>query len=302
MINRLRALAQRRPAFALVLLVVVVWVLIYVVPVLPFVPRGTADLKYSVIDTVGEPLVCTGWGMPNPTFSPYSEYPHIVADVPTYLSILRRVHLPASPLSSDQILAVYREWLKLNAVQLQWEGDVYTFEMFPSLGGPSGALRQETVGNVDLFGRTSNVHPGSGMGGCPICLAGDSPISTPTGALPVSAVKTGMHVWSTGPEGQWEDAVVLETARRLDAPGSELIHMILTDGRELTASPSHKIGDGRALGSLKVGDEVDLARIASIEGVPDVGGFTYDLLPSGRTGDYYVDGILLQSTLSRLAS
>jgi len=299
MVHRLRSLRGRRLALGLIVLVVIAWTLaIYVVPVLPFVPRSTADLKYSVIDKVGNPLVCTGWGMPNPTFAPYQEYPHIVADVPTYLAILRRMHLPTSPLTSDQIVTVYREWLKLNAVQLQRQGGNYDFEMFPGLGGASETLRNEMLGSVDSFGHVSNVHQGSGIGACPICLAGNSPISTPTGPLAVSVIRTGMHVWSPGTDGHLDDVVVLETIRRLDAPGSQLIYLVLADGRELTASPPHKIGDGRILSSLKIGDQVDGSRIANIGLVPDLLGYTYDLLPSGATGEYFVDGILVQSTLS----
>jgi hypothetical protein len=301
-VNQIRALRQGRVALGLIVLFVIAWTLaIYVVPVLPFVPRSTADLKYSVIDKIGDPLVCTGWGMPNPTFAPYQEYPHILADVPTYLAILRRERLPTGPLTADQIVTVYREWLKLNAVELQGQGGSYDFKLFPGLGGPSEALRNEMLGNVDSFGHVYNVHQGSGIGACPICLAGNSPISTPTGPLAVSTIRTGMLVWSTATDGRLEDAVVLETISRLDAPGSRLIHLVLADGRELTASPSHRIGDGRALGSLRIGDQVDGNRIANIEVVPDLLGFTYDLLPSGETGEYFVDGILVQSTLSHSA-
>jgi hypothetical protein len=38
--------------------------------------------------------------------------------------------------------------------------------------------------------------------------------------------------------------------------------------------------------------------IASVRRIP-YRGFTYDLLPSGPTGRYFADGILLGSTLSR---
>jgi hypothetical protein len=169
MANLMRALRQGRVALGLTVLFVIAWTLaIYVVPVLPFVPRSTADLKFSVIDSVGDPLVCTGWGMPNPTFAPYQEYPHILADVPTYLAILRRVRLPTGPLRADQIVTVYREWLKLNAVELQGQGGTYDFKMFPGPDGPSEALRNEMLGNVDSFGHVYNVHQGSGIGACPI--------------------------------------------------------------------------------------------------------------------------------------
>ena len=37
--------------------------------------------------------------------------------------------------------------------------------------------------------------------------------------------------------------------------------------------------------------------MAKLVWVDDSLGFTYDLLPSGATGDYWVDGILVRSTL-----
>jgi hypothetical protein len=86
-------------------------------------------------------------------------------------------------------------------------------------------------------------------------------------------------------------AVVLETTSRLAAPGSELIHLVLADGRQLTASAPHEISDGRPLGSLVVA-------ITATEVVGASFGLTYDLLPSGQTGQYWADGILMRSTLS----
>jgi len=275
-------------------------IVIYWLPVLPFVPRTSADLKFSVIDEVGEPLVCTGWGMPNPRFNPYGEYPRIVADVPTYLAILRREHLPPTPLTNDQIVAVYRDWLKVNAVRLDWRGGYYDFAMFPG-PSPSEGLRQEMVGKVDLFGRVYDVHQGEGLGACPICLTGNSPIATPTGPVAVSRIEVGMHVWSASPAGLRIDAVVVKTASRLDAPGSEVLHVALADGREITASPPHRIADGRAIGGLRVGDRIDGVSITRIDVVDDSLGRTYDLLPSGPTGEYWVDGILVQTTLSNSA-
>ena len=73
--------------------------------------------------------------------------------------------------------------------------------------------------------------------------------------------------------------------------------MVLADGRRLTASPLHPIGDGRTLGSLQVGDRVDGVAVTRVEAVPDLLGRTYDLLPAGPTGEYWAGGILLRSTL-----
>jgi hypothetical protein len=201
-----------------------------------------------------------------------------------------------TPLTSDQIVAVYRDWLKLEAVRLQSGGGEYDFEMFPG-PDPSEALRNEIVGKVDLFGHVHDVHKGSGMGACPICLAGRTLISTPHGRVGVTAIRVGMHIWSPGRDGRPIDAVVLETKSRIDAPGSQLVDVVLADGREITASALHQIGDGRPIGSLRVGDQVEGVTITNIEVVQDVFGRTYDLLPSGETGEYWADGVLMRSTL-----
>ena len=269
---------------------------IYIVPGLPGVPRSPAELKFAVIAEVGGPLVCTGWGLPNPAFSPYSEYPRIVSNLPTYLAILRHTKLPPGPLTNDQIITVYRAWLNLEAVQLNWRGAYYDFREFPG-PGPSSALVNDTVGKVDLFGRVYDVHEGPEMSACPICLPGAARVATPDGPVPVAQIKEGMRVWSVDGQGRRLAAVVIQTVVRNDAPGSRLVRIVLVDGRELTASPPHRLADGRALGSLRPGDQIDGARVLRVDAVSDSGGRTYDLLPSGETGEYWADGILLQSTL-----
>jgi hypothetical protein len=296
--NRLKGLQKRPIALGLIFVLLAWLTAIYIVPILPFVPRSEADLKYSVIDSVGEPLVCTGWGIPNPRFNPYTEYPRIVSDVPTYSAIIRRQHLPPLPLTNDQIVAVYRDWLKLSSVRLHWQGGLYDFEMFPG-PSPSEALRHEMVGKVDVLGHVYGVHQGPGLGGCPICLAAESVISTPTGPFGVSNIHPGMHVWSVAPDGRKVDAIVLKTAIRVAAPGSELVHILLVDGRELTASAPHELADGRSIGSLQAGDRVQGSLVVRIDVFDDSFGRTYDLLPSGITGEYWADGILLRSTLAR---
>ena len=78
-----------------------------------------------------------------------------------------------------------------------------------------------------------------------------------------------------------------------------MIHLTLNDGRELWASPGHPTSDGRTMGTLKIGDMLDGAQIMKLERVPYGGTATYDILPSGDTGFYWANGILMGSTLKK---
>src|SRR5438552_17460041 len=106
-----------------------------------------------------------------------------------------------------------------------------------------------------------------------------------------------MQVWSAPPDGRPPVAGAVKMAGRLDRPGGEMIHIVLADGRQLTASAPHEIADGRSLGSLTVGDQIDGVTLTALEGVGDSSGHTYDLLPAGETGEYWENGISMRGTL-----
>ena len=76
-----------------------------------------------------------------------------------------------------------------------------------------------------------------------------------------------------------------------------MVHILLSDGRELWASPGHPTADRRILGDLKAGDLLDGAQIIQLERLPYRGGTTFDILPSGATGFYWANGILVDTTL-----
>ena len=57
------------------------------------------------------------------------------------------------------------------------------------------------------------------------------------------------------------------------------------------------MADGRPLGILRSGAVLDGARVVSAEREPYSGAATYDILPSGATGLYWANGVLLASTL-----
>ncbi len=134
--------------------------------------------------------------------------------------------------------------------------------------------------------------------GCPICLSGDTVIETPNGPVNVKNVTVGMTVWTVDRFGRKTTGTVLEIRQSPVPSTSEIVHIILQDGRQLYASPAHPTADGRTLGELNVGGILDNSVITLAELVPYSLGYTYDLLPSGDTGFYWANNILVGSTLS----
>ncbi len=132
---------------------------------------------------------------------------------------------------------------------------------------------------------------------CPICLTENTLIDTPSGAIPVEHLQKGMAIWTVNNLGERISAFVVETAKTPVPSTHEVIHLLLADGREIFASSGHPIGDGRIMGDLSVGDLMDGGRVITAEMVSYQKGYTYDILPSGETGFYWADGILLDSTI-----
>lgn len=132
----------------------------------------------------------------------------------------------------------------------------------------------------------------------PICLSAGTMVDTPNGPVAVEDLRVGEAVWTATASGARVSSVILKTSRVSLPPGHPYIHVVLSDGRELWASPGHPTADGRHIGSLVVGDWLDGASIVKIETVLSDQPATYDLLPAGDTGDYWANGILIGSTLS----
>lgn len=134
---------------------------------------------------------------------------------------------------------------------------------------------------------------------CPICLAEHTRIDTPSGQIPVEKLQKGMEVWTSDTSGKRVLGTILETSKTSVPATHKIVHLILNDGRELFVSPGHPLADGQAVEKLSAGDIYDGARVISREPVPYRGNATYDILPSGETGFYWANGILMGSTLSR---
>ena len=106
-----------------------------------------------------------------------------------------------------------------------------------------------------------------------------------------------MAVWTFGASGNRFAATVLQTTSSSVPVVFQLVKVTLADRRSVTASPGHPAIDGRLLGYLREGDILDGAAVSVVERVAYDGGSTYDLLPSGGTGLYRANGVLLKSTL-----
>ncbi len=265
-------------------------------------PLTTDQLKFKVMDAVGVPIFC------DPDFYPIvreggeqvnadSYYPQIRADAELYDAIVEHEHLPSGDLDEAQKLALYRAFKRLRALVLTKNGDSYNFEARVQAQGSNtpielvdGSVRVDGV--VSVTSRTP-----SGMPPCPICLAAATLIATPGGDVRVIDVTPGMLVWTADGHGDRVAMPVVEVGSMAVPPGHVMVHLRLADGRELLASPGHRTADGRPLGGLAVGDELDRSRITLWELVPYSGSRTYDVLPAGPTGMYWANGILLASTL-----
>src|SRR4029077_9066635 len=87
-------------------------------------------------------------------------------------------------------------------------------------------------------------------------LAASTLISTPAGEVLVTDVKAGMVVWTAAAVGSRIGAPVVEIGSIAVPSGHLMVHLRLSDGRELLASPGHRTADGRPLGSLAGGERV----------------------------------------------
>ncbi len=259
------------------------------------------QLKYLLLDHYGEDrfFYC------DPDYYPVGRgdeaeravtiFPVIQNETEVFSAIIARKGLQP-PYSNETKLVIYREYKKLRAIPLtSATGDTYSFSLQIGTQGQgkrvSGIIRNDGV----ILQEQSE----QAVLTCPICLTGDTLIDTPAGQVPVKDIRTGMLVWTPDPDGARKAAVVLKAMKKPALPPHQLVHLVLSDGRELYASPGHPTMDGRTLGTLATGDRLDGASVIRADLGPTWDGNTYDILPAGETGGYWANSILLKSTLFR---
>lgn len=258
-----------------------------------------AQLKYRLVDQFGRLLFC------DPDYYPvaradegalaHERFPEIQKDAPTFSAILAHLGIAAaSSYTSDQELAIYRDWKMLNAIRLeQVSGGFHFLAVF---GTPQQASRVDGTidqrGNVAVASRTP-----SGQPPCPICLARGTRIATPSGDIAVEDLKVGDIVWTQNAAGTRIASPLVEIGSTPVPATHRVVQLRLSDGRAVDVSPGHPTADGRKVGDLARGDRYDGAVVVSAELIPYAGGATFDVLPTGATGMYWANGVLLGSTI-----
>jgi len=261
-----------------------------------------AGLKYRVLDL-----------FPNPFFCDPDEYPVARADE----AELARQHLPelqASPeefqailkhnnltrlstFSDEQRLLIYREHKKLGAIHMEPAGDNYRFQLQISEGKQQAFL---VKGFVDSVGSVTVQEREPSLAVCPVCLAPETRIDTPKGPVPVTDLRAGDAVWTVDATGAHIAATIVKTVRVPVPANHKMVHVVLENGRELWVSPGHRTVDDHSIGDLKKGDFLGGGRIIRIQEEAYNQSATYDVLPSGATGNYWANGILIGSTLANI--
>lgn len=263
----------------------------------PFVPT---ELKYRVLEEFPDFFFC------DPDYYPIARedelvlaqqrFPELQANQDEFQSIL--AHNGLSGLTSftdEQKLLIYREHKKLNAIFFQVVGDKYQFQIQTGSEGQQGTVITATIdenGSIDVLQREQSFPT------CPICLAAGTLIDTPRGAVRVEDLQVGDPVWTANEAGERVQAVILKAGHVRAPMGHRMIRIRLHDGRELRVSAGHPTSDGRVFADLKLGNTMDGEKIVAMEYMQYEGLFTFDILPSGDTGLYWANGILVGSTLN----
>lgn len=179
------------------------------------------------------------------------------------------------------------------------EGTPRTLYIGDDIGYACEGISEKLI-RIDFSGQTvtfTKIISASPPVACPICLAGDTFIDTPLGKTTVKDLQIGAPVWTTDKAGNRIAGAVVKTSRIPVPPTHKMVHLVLDDGRELFVSPGHPTIDGRIAGDLIAGDLYDNAYVRIADRISYSNEATYDLLPSGETGFYWANGILLDSTL-----
>jgi hypothetical protein len=267
-------------------------------------PANTAgQLRLLLIDQLGPRWYCDPDEYPVARFDEQQRaierYPEMVAEGDTFSAVASQLGIdPAANVTDSQKRAIYHLWKAAVSIPLDPIGNGqfrFDYTAQPVQNGMQGT---RTVGTVAIGGAMSvEEESPAGQPPCPICLSVGTRIDTPDGPIAVEALRLGDPVWTLDVAGRRVAGTVIALGSTPAPAGHQVVRLVLQDGRSVTASPGHPLPDGRPLGDLRSGDEVDGSRVVSAALIRYAGADTYDLVASGPTGAYFAGGIPLGSTL-----
>jgi hypothetical protein len=258
------------------------------------------DLKYRLLEQYPDFFFCDLDFYPvarvDETQQAVQQFIGLQANAEEFQSILAHNGMSGvTSLTDEQKLQIYRDHKKLAAILFEVSGDKYQFQLRTADQQQGLAIKGliDAAGNITVQEKTPTVAT------CPICLASWTSIDTPRGEVRVTELKVGDLVWTVNAAGERVAAPILLVGSAQVPVTHEMVHLALSDGRELWASAGHPTADDRRLGDVQVGDPLDGGLVTLAERVPYGQPATYDLLPAGATGWYWADGILVGSTLAQ---
>ena len=262
-----------------------------------------AELKLSIINRFGPLWYCDRDFYPiargDEIDHALERWSEVVAETDAFLAIVEAQGLdPAGPFTDARKLSVYQAWKVLQAIALDPAADgTWRFDYLaqPAAGAAEGNRTGGTITSAGTIAIEQQTAEGEPI--CPICLVRGTLIETPAGGVAVDVLRIGDAVWTLDTDGRRITGTVLALGSTPAPVNHHVVRLVLADGRSVTASPGHPLADGRPLGELRAGDVVSGSVVLSADPIRYDEARTFDLVVSGLTGTYLVDGIPLGSTL-----
>ena len=266
-----------------------------------YLPAGASltELKYQLLLHFPNPVIN------DPDYYPLArikgresflkDFQELQAHPEEFQTILahNNIHDTAS-FTDEQTLLIYGEHKKLSCIYLDPVDDGYRFQLFIRENEVNGF---EVKGLIDHNGVIRIQQREPTFMPHPICLAAHTQIDTPGGLVAVETLRVGDAIWTSDATGIRSAAIIIQTGRAHVPPDHQVAHIVLSDKRELWVSLGHPTSDGRRVRDLQIGDLLDGARVTHLNQTTYDQPATYDILPSGGTGFYWANGILIGSTL-----
>lgn len=264
----------------------------------PTVQLTPTELKYRLENELGKAIFCgPPVGYSNYVNELIAQFPSVMENDEEFSIILKHVSIDNDgEWVDEEKLAVVREHNRMSVITLaKTNDDGYSFKLQSRPLPDKGEFIHE--GSITPNGQINVTKKEAYIYGCPICLASNTLIDTPTGLVLIKDLQISMPIWTMNKAGSRVPGVVTKTSRVPVPSTHQMVHLVLDDGREVFVSPGHPTTDGRVVRDLAVNDLYDNTRVLTATLVPYNNAATYDILPSGETGFYWASGILLDSTL-----